>query len=221
MGEEPWRVLVSGEPGLDAIYRVDFLTREALEADLRTPLGRNTALVTFHPTTRELDDLDSQIEEFVSALGATDLRFIMTAPNADAGGLRILAALQAFTAAHPDRATFVPSLGHRRYLSLLKIVGLVIGNSSSGLVEAPSFNVPVVNIGTRQAGRPQAANVFQTGYSRSSIADGIARARAYAGPPPVNPFGDGHASARIHEFLRRVLETKTRDEVLRKKFVTR
>ena len=221
MGEEDWRVLVCGEPGLDYFVNAKLLGRAELEAFLGLDLGKPTALVTFHPVTRELSGLDHQMTELVAALEGADLQYVITFPNADPGHDLVRRRWVELAARRPERVRFFQSLGRLRYASLLAQASLMIGNSSSGLVEAPSFNLPVVNIGTRQQGRPQAANVFQTEHDRGAILAGIQRALAYDLPAVVNPFGDGHACPAIKDFILRALTERTREELLRKRFVDR
>jgi UDP-hydrolysing UDP-N-acetyl-D-glucosamine 2-epimerase len=150
MGEEPWRITVCGEPGLENFRRLAPIDREDLSRDLGLDLKRPTALVTFHPATLELDRLDAQIVALVEALQAarsrSGLQYVVTGPCADPGGAKIEAALTAF-AAQSDGVRFFKSLGERRYLSLLRHASMMIGNSSSALHEAPAVSLPAVNIG--------------------------------------------------------------------------
>ncbi len=218
MGEEPWRVEVSGEPGLDYLRNAELMSRDELEEYIGLDLTRPTALVTFHPVTRQAGGEVFQVDELIRALEQADLQYVITHPNADQGHHEITERLRRFAAADPAKRRMFISLGRRRYTSLLKQVRLMIGNSSSGLVESPSFNLPAVNIGDRQAGRPQAANVFQTGYREQDILAGIQKALAYEGETPVNPFGDGRACQRIKSHLKEALAQRSREELLRKRF---
>lgn len=219
MGEEAWRVEVSGEPGLDYLNHAELLSRETLEDYLGLDLSLPTGLITFHPVTREGSRDPGQIDELIKALEQAGLQYVITHPNADQGNREIADILRAFAAADTSRRRMYTSLGRLRYTSLLQYVRLMIGNSSSGLVESPSFNLPTVNVGDRQTGRPQAANVFQTNNTSRDILAGIEKALAYNGPKPKNPFGEGKACQRIKSHLKEALASYNRQELLRKRFI--
>jgi UDP-hydrolysing UDP-N-acetyl-D-glucosamine 2-epimerase len=206
MGEEPWRIHTVGAPGLDRIVGLDALPRETLARELDLSAQPPWLLVTFHPVTLEYRDTGAHIEELLAALEKTDGALVMTYPNADTSARQIVERLEEFSARHPRRCRLVRSLGERLYLSLLRQADLMVGNSSSGLIEAPSFGLPVVNVGARQRGRLRGANVIDVEPLRDDILRGIEagltpafRARARAAP---NPYGDGHAAPRIVDALR-------------------
>jgi UDP-hydrolysing UDP-N-acetyl-D-glucosamine 2-epimerase len=207
MGEEAWRVHTTGAPGLDRIRRLEPLSREALAAALGLPLDGPWLAVTYHPVTLEYQDTAAHVDELLAALETTRGALVFTYPNADTAGRLIAARLEAFAARTP-RARLAPSLGDRVYLSLLRHADAMVGNSSSGLIEAPSFGLPAVNIGSRQRGRLRGANVIDVGYDRDDIVKGIETAlspgfrEALAGLP--NPYGDGTAAPRIVRVLRQV-----------------
>ena len=200
MGEEPWRVVVTGAPGLDAIARLDPLPREELDRLTGLALDEPTLLVTYHPETLSIESADSDLEELLVGVEASRFQLLFTAPNADTYGRRILARIEEFVAGRRG-TTLVPSLGSRAYLSALQRVVAMVGNSSSGIIEAPSFGLPVVNVGERQGGRVRGANVIDVPAERERIAASIERATSsefrlsLAGM--ANPYGDGEASARI------------------------
>jgi UDP-hydrolysing UDP-N-acetyl-D-glucosamine 2-epimerase len=216
MGEEAWRVRVVGAPGLDELVDFTPLPRPELERRIGLTLDEPPLLVTFHPATLE-GDSKGQVRTLVDALAGAG-PVVMTAPNADPGSRDVLDVLRAF-AARSRNAVLVESLGHRAYFSLMSLAGAMVGNSSSGIIEAPSFQLPVVNIGTRQAGRERAANVIDVPVEAPAIRHAIARAldpafrRALAGL--VNPYGDGRAGQRIADTLPALL---VRPDVLRKRF---
>lgn len=223
MGEEDWRICVSGEPGLDNLFRQETMSSDELSTELGIDLSLPTALVTYHPVTLEVAQLDDQMVELTAALeDASDklgLQYVITYPNADAGSERIVKVWQRFAAGHPDRI-LVKSLGQRRYLSALRSMSMMIGNSSSGLVEAPSFQMPVVNIGSRQGGRLRGTNVIDTNYSRAKIFEAINRASSWdRSGHSINPYGDGHSSARVLGHLRYVFSKIGRERIIRKRFV--
>lgn len=205
MGEDPERVFNFGAPGLDHLHHTRLLTRDELTASLGLSLDLPTALVTYHPVTTEPLEADSQVAELLSALEARGgLQAIFTRANADAEGRLINERLEHFCRGQPQRFRLFDNLGSVRYLSCLKHLDLVVGNSSSGLTEAPSFARPVVNVGNRQRGRIMAPNVIQTGYDAGSIGRGIDTALSAAFREtlvgmknPYDRFGDGQVSERI------------------------
>ena len=208
MGEETWRIHAVGAPGLDRIATIEPLSREALASALDIPAAGPWLLVTFHPVTLEYRDTASHVDELLAALDKTDGTLIITYPNADTSGRLIIERLEEFAARHPGRCRLARSLGERLYLGILRHADVMVGNSSSGLIEAPSFGLPAVNIGARQRGRLRGANVLDVDPSREEILRGIemaqtpafrARARAAA-----NPYGDGRAAPRIVEVLRSI-----------------
>lgn len=208
MGEEPWRVTVAGAPGLDSLLAVELLDDDSLAREHGVRLRGPTLLVTFHPVTLEYSDAGAQVGELAAALDESGLDAVLTFPNVDTGSSAVLTALRALAAKHPERFTLVANLGTRAYATLLRRAVAMVGNSSSGIIEAPSFGQPVVNVGTRQQGRVRAANVVDVGNRREEIAAGIERAASPAFRATLaeleNPYGDGRASERIVARLRDV-----------------
>jgi UDP-hydrolysing UDP-N-acetyl-D-glucosamine 2-epimerase len=221
MGEEPWRVHCTGAPGLDRLAALATLSREALADRLGLPLRRPTLLVTFHPETLAYADVPEQVEELAAALEKTEGDVIVTFPGADTSAYAIITRLRALALARP-RTRLVESLGEDVYASLLREADAMVGNSSSAIIEAPSFGLPAVNIGDRQRGRLRGANVIDVGHGRDAIAAGIRRAldpafrRALSGRP--NPYGDGRAAPRIVRVLR---EVELGPRLVRKRFADR
>lgn len=206
LGEDPARVFLVGGLGVDAIRRIPLLERAALEASLGIALGTRNLLVTFHPVTLEPATAGRQLGELLAALNLLpETQLIFTMPNADTGSHVLIDMIERFVATHPNAAAFT-SLGHHRYLSLLQFVDGVVGNSSSGLTEAPSFRIGTVNIGDRQKGRLRAESVIDCEPDRQAIGRAIARLYApefrEACRTVRNPYGDGGASERIVEVLR-------------------
>ena len=208
MGEEAWRIHMVGGPGIDRIATTEALPRETLARELDLPTAGPWLLVTFHSVTLEYRDTASHVDELLAALEKTDGTLVITYPNADTAGRLIIGRLEEFAARHPGRCRLAQNLGERRYLSLLRHADVMIGNSSSGLIEAPSFGLPAVNIGARQRGRLRGSNVIDVEPARDEILRGIEtaqtpafRGRARAG---ANPYGDGRAAPRIVEVLRTV-----------------
>ena len=211
MGEEARRVRVVGSPGLENLLQAPPVDRVALGASIGIELRAPVVSVSFHPVTRPIageGTPEEQVDELLAALASVPATYVITFANADAGGRVINRRLSEFAAEHTN-AVAVPSLGVDRYIALLSLADAAVGNSSSGLIETPSFELPVVNIGTRQGGRPRAANVIDVPPTTSAIAHGLRRAldpTFRAGlRGVVNPYGDGQTSGRviaaIHEWL--------------------
>jgi len=222
MGESPDRVFNFGAPGLDQLYGPVQMTRQELEKELGLSLEEPIALVTYHPVTRDSGSTESQVRGLLGAIAASGLRAVFTMANADAQGALINSRLQTACAENPERFRWIPHLGHRRYLSCLKYFTVMIGNSSSGLTEAPSFRLPVVNIGDRQRGRVKAANVIDVPGSQAAILKGIRkaisprfRASLRRTRNPYDRFHDGRTSERIKDKLKRIPLT---GELLQKRF---
>jgi UDP-hydrolysing UDP-N-acetyl-D-glucosamine 2-epimerase len=207
MGEEPWRVHCVGAPGLDRLARLATLSRADLAARVGLPLRRPTLLVTFHPVTLEHADTVRHVDELAWALAAVAGDVVISYPGADTAHRAIVDRWTALAAARPGTA-LAPSLGEDVYCSLLREADAMVGNSSSGIIEAGSFALPVVNLGTRQQGRLRGANVIDVGHGRAEIAAGLTRAldpafrRGLAGMK--NLYGDGAAAPRIARVLREV-----------------
>lgn len=218
LGEHPDRVHLVGGLGVDAIRRIPLLDRDALEASLDFHFGVRNLLVTFHPVTLENQTVEQQMDELLAALDTLhDTQLIITLPNADNGGRAIIRRIEAFVASHPNARAY-PSLGQQRYLSCLRVVDAVVGNSSSGLAEAPSMGIGTINIGDRQRGRLRAASVIDCEPERQDILRAIQT--SYSAPfraslaQVTNPYGDGGASARIV----RELETVDLTNLVKKAF---
>jgi UDP-N-acetylglucosamine 2-epimerase (non-hydrolysing)/GDP/UDP-N,N'-diacetylbacillosamine 2-epimerase (hydrolysing) len=207
LGEAPNRIFEVGEPGLDVIRNLDYIAPAALAAELELDLTRPVVLATQHPVTTEAGAAAWQIGQVLAALEEAALQTVFTYPNSDAGGAEMIKVLESWRGRSFLR--IVPDLGSRKYLSLMRIAALIVGNSSSGIFEAPSFKVPAVNIGTRQHGRLRARNVVDVGYDKDSIAKGISYAlhdRDFrAGLSEcTNPYGDGDTAPRTVEILQRL-----------------
>jgi UDP-hydrolysing UDP-N-acetyl-D-glucosamine 2-epimerase len=203
LGEDPAAVCEVGSPGLDHLRRLPLLGRAALEQALGAPLGQRNLVITFHPVTLEAGEGLAQQEEMLAALenvpDGTTLWF--TRPNADTGGRELAQRLDTWVAGRANAHVYA-SLGQLRYLSLLSVCDAVVGNSSSGLYEAPSFRIPTINIGDRQRGRTAPASVIQCAPERAAIAAALATARTLDCSAVVNPYGDGQSAGRILDALR-------------------
>ena len=194
MGEQPNRVVVVGAPGLDGLAELVEMSRKQLFRRERFDAGRATALVVFHPVHQEAQDAGAQMIEVMEAVLSEGLQVLCLRPNADAGGAIIESALADYER-HPDVRVRV-HLPRNVYVSWMAAVDALIGNSSSGIIEAASLQVPVVNIGSRQMLRERNSNVVDVANERAAIREGIRRALSLRGPW-TNVYGDGHASGRI------------------------
>ena len=208
LGEQPDRVFMVGGLGVDTINRMQLLDREALEQLLDFALGDKSLLVTFHPVTLEEGTAADQMTELLAALAELhNTQLVFTMPNADTDGRVLIRMIEEFVALHP-RARACTSLGSLRYFSFMKHVDGVVGNSSSGLLEAPCFQKGTINIGDRQRGRLQAASVINCKPTRQSITTALAQlysADFQLGLGKVqNPYGVGGASDLIVATLKTV-----------------
>lgn len=213
MGEEDWRITVTGEPGLDNIHNNDIATPEEVKELFGIDLSLPTLLVTLHPSTLEPDiPLRAQYTPLLEALKQlTQHQILITAPGAEEGSEEMISAYQSFADRYPH-VIYIPHLGSRNYLSVLRHTAVVIGNSSSGLVEAPSLGIPCVNIGNRQKNRMAADTIIHCTYHRDDILKAIRSADTQAhhqacatSVNPYDPCKDGRNSLRvvesIHHFL--------------------
>lgn len=211
MGEEPGRVFSYGDVGVENIRTMDIMGKKELEESIGFSLDRPYACVTFHPPTMEGEGAVSQIRELLEALEAfPDMKFILTRANADAGGRKINEIMDSYAGKHENWKCF-PSLGIRRYLSALKYCEMVIGNSSSGIVEAPCFHIPTVNIGNRQKGRLQAESIINCPPVRKEIISAIKRVKSREfqeiAQKAANPYGSGDTSFHIVEEIKKYLKS--------------
>lgn len=200
LGENPQNVFNVGNPGLDYLHKTKFLTREELEQKLNLKFKEKIILFTYHPVTLENSTSEMQMNEILKALSALladqKTTVIMTKSNADSDSLVINKKLDEFAARH-DQAFAFESLGSEAYLSLLAVSAAVVGNSSSGLAEAPSFKVPTVNIGDRQKGRLSAKSVLNCEPVTADVVKAIQEAFVLDCRHVVNPYGDGHSAEKI------------------------
>lgn len=200
LGEERWRVHVVGNPSLDNVRDLRRMTASEFGAHAGLDAKAPFLLVTFHSTTLEMQDAGAQAEELLAALDALEMPALFTMPNADPGGHAVLDRIRQYVARHAN-AKLVENLGTEAYFNAMLLAAAMVGNSSSGIVEAASFKLPVVNIGNRQKGRPRTANVIDTGYRREEIRRAVRKALSPAFRRSLrklsNPFGDGRSAERI------------------------
>ena len=201
LGEQPDRVLIVGGLGADNISRLKLLDREALQQSLGFELGQKSLLVCFHPATLETNTAAQQMAELLAALAELrNTQLVFTMPNADTDGRVLIQLIEQFVAQHANTRAYT-SLGQLRYLSCMAHVDGVVGNSSSGLLEAPSFQKGTINIGDRQRGRLQAASVINCEPTRHSITAALVRLYSKEFQASLSkvrsPYGEGGASAAI------------------------
>lgn len=202
LGEDPARIFTVGSPGIDTILRTEPLPPAELERETGLDLGKRLLLVTFHPATLGRTPAAADLEELLAALAGLGDEFALaiTMPNADTEGRALARRLERFAATQRNARLF-PALGSRAYLSLMRHAAAVVGNSSSGLYEAPSLGTPTVDIGERQRGRLKAASVISCAAERGAIAAAIAEALRRGKAPVANPYGAGDSARRIVEIL--------------------
>ncbi|MEZ9057318.1 UDP-N-acetylglucosamine 2-epimerase [Vibrio pelagius] len=207
LGEAPERVQNVGAIGLDHLKRADFMSVAELAESLNFSLTKPFFLVTYHPVTLGDEAPEASFQALLDALEAfPEHQVILTYPNADDGGRRIIPMLEAYAASQPERVLAIPSLGQVRYLSAVKHATAVIGNSSSGIIEVPAFDVPTVDIGARQKGRLAAKSVLHCEANQADIERAIqsAVARDYKEPTEAiaNPYGQGNTSGKVIEMIK-------------------
>lgn len=202
-------IYTAGEPGLESFLRFDLMSREELAGNLELDIDKKWCLVTLHPETKiSIEENVAMAENLFHVMqGMEDVQFVISKANADYGGSQINAFMEQAVKQDTERFKLFTSLGQRRYLSFMKQAAGVIGNSSSGIVEAPVMGIPVVNIGDRQKGRHLCKNVIQCGRSFEEIKDAIAKMKSQ--PVIVDTYyGDGHASEIIIKKLKEWLKTR-------------
>ncbi len=204
MGEEPWRIHVVGAPGLDPIQNGKVTELKEIAAKYRLDSSKPVLLVLQHSIVTEAEDAASQIRQTLEAIEELKFQAVLIYPNADAGSRRMIKVIKEYEKCQFLR-TF-KSISHEDYLGLMRLTSVMVGNSSSGIIEAPSFGLPVVNIGTRQIGRQRAENVIDVGYDRDEIAKAVKKAlfdQEFREKVKhcKNPYGDGKAGKRIVKVL--------------------
>jgi len=207
LGETPSRVKNVGAIGLDHLSRSHFMTVDELSKSLSFPLIKPFLLVTYHPVTLADEEPESSFQELLDSLDEfPEYQIILTYPNADDGGRIIIPLLENYAKNDPERVLAIPSLGQKRYLSAVKLSSAVIGNSSSGIIEVPSFDVATINIGLRQKGRLSAKSVIHCKPYKKDIVkainDGINKIYKSNDEVVFNPYGQGDASSQIVNLLK-------------------
>ena len=202
LGENPATVFNFGTPGLDSIHELKLLPKEVLEKDLDFKFGDKSLLITFHPVTLEVNSGKKQLQELLKALDElSNTNLLFTKANADTGGREINQLIDDYVARNPSKAKAFTSLGQLKYLSAMQYVDGVVGNSSSGLIEAPTLGIGVINIGDRQRGRRKAASIIdcipEMDAIKSALSKLFSREYKHLSRSIENPYGNGKASKKI------------------------
>lgn len=215
LGEQPDRVFNVGALGVENVMKTDFMTKEELEQSLDFKLTGKCFLCTYHPVTLSDVSSETQIMNLLQALDDyKDYHIIFTYSNSDTSSQIIIQRIQEYVDQNKDRCMFIPSLGQRRYFSALKYMTAVLGNSSSGIIEVPSFGIPTLDIGDRQKGRMAADSVIHCGYSTEEIKDGLAEVLAYQSKPIENPY----YKEETCDAILKVIRTFPLEKIIQKRF---
>lgn len=209
LGENPEHIYNVGSPGLDHIKRLKLLSREELEKAIDFKLKAKNLLITFHPVTLDIQPAAEQFQELLNALDCfgDEVGLIFTNPNSDTEGRILIRMIDDYVATRPNAKAYT-SLGQLLYLSAIAHVDAVVGNSSSGLYEVPSFQKPTVNIGDRQKGRLQASSIINCPPVASDIVLAIKKAFVLDCSNTINPYGDGNTSVKILSKLKEISNPK-------------
>ena len=207
LGEEPWRVILSGAPSLDNLNDIKLLSKEELGLKYKIDLSQKPVLVTYHPVTKQINKTEYYIDELIKSLKLINDPIIITTPNADTSGRIMINKINDFVKTTKN-AWIIDNLGTQDYFSFMAQSAVMIGNSSSGIIEAPSFKLPVVNIGIRQEGRVRAVNVIDVETDSKSIFDGyqLAMSKEFQDITKkcINPYHNGNASEIILDHLNKI-----------------
>lgn len=219
LGEAPDRVMNYGAPGLDNIKKLKLLNRAAFEKAIKFSLGKMSFLITYHPVTLSTANPAQSFEELTNALDQfPEAKIVFTKANADTAGRTINYNIEKYVKQNPQRAKVFTSMGQLLYLSAIKNMDIVIGNSSSGITEGPSFRKPTVNIGQRQQGRLKADSIIDCAEKAETIVAAIKKGLSSEFKNVLknnkNPYGSGNASLKIKEYLKKA----SLENILMKKF---
>lgn len=207
LGEDPDRVFLIGGLGVDSIKKFKLLSKKELINSLEFKFGTKNLLVTYHPVTLEKDTSKKHFHELIKVLdGLNDTKIIFTAPNADTDGRIIMQMIDDFVLSHKDRSISFTSMGYLNYLSTLQFIDGIVGNSSSGLAEAPTFKIGTINIGDRQKGRLTADSVINCNPEKESISRALKTLYSKLFQVKLgkvkNPYGEGNATEKIMDILK-------------------
>lgn len=219
LGEQPERVFNVGALGVENIKKLPLMSKEEIEREIDFEIDGNTILVTYHPVTLGNRTAKEDIDDFIAALEERkDLRVIFTMPNSDTGGQFIVDAINGFVTRNADRAKAYKSLGVLRYLSVMKQVAAVVGNSSSGLLEVPSFGIPTLNIGDRQNGRIAAESVYNCEPDEESVLNGLDKVLSKEFRELASCIHNPYEKANTAEEIFKVISTYPIEQLNQKQF---
>lgn len=217
MGEEPWRIRTVGAPGLVGLTDLAYESRETLAGMFGLSADRPIATLLFHPVVQDAEVAGEQVGAILDAIDRHAMQLVALMPNADAGRTQISKRMAAFVAARPEIRVMCDHLSRSRYVSLLASADVVIGNSSSGIIETATFGTPTINVGDRQSGRERNANTVDVDVDPDSIDRAIGMALIRGRYPAANLYGDGKTDLRVATIL---AELDLTDPVLLKKSLT-
>ena len=219
LGEQPGRVFYTGAVGVENVKKISLMSKEEIEKEIDFKIDENTILVTYHPVTLGKRTAKDDIDDFIAALEERkDLRVIFTMPNSDTGSQFIVEAVYGFVDRNPDRAKAFKSLGVVRYLSVMKQVTAVVGNSSSGIVEVPSFGIPTLNIGDRQKGRIQADSTYNCLPDKDSVLKGLDKVLSKEFRELASKVHNPYEKANTAEEIFKVISTYPLEQLIQKHF---
>ena len=219
LGEQPDRVFYTGAVGVENVKGLPLMSKEEIEKEIDFKIDENTILVTYHPVTLGNRTAKDDIDDFISALEEhKDLRVIFTMPNSDTGSQFIVDAVNGFVERNPYRAKAFKSLGVVRYLSVMKQVAAVVGNSSSGIVEVPSFGIPTLNIGDRQKGRIQAESTYNCMPDKESVLNGLDKVLSKEFRELASKVHNPYEKANTAEEIFKVISTYPLEQLNQKHF---
>lgn len=214
LGEDPSRVFNVGAMGVENIKSLKLLSKKELEESIDFKLDKNFGLVTFHPVTLEHNSSIEQFKDLLKVLDSMkDMKFIITKANSDNEGRAINKLIDEYEMKNKDRVKVFTSMGYLRYLSAMKICSFVLGNSSSGIIEAPSFNVPTINVGDRQKGRIQCKSIIncipEVNSMKRAVELAVSKEFRESIKDLKSPYGDGGTSKKIYNIINTFLDTGT------------
>ena len=204
LGENPKHVFNVGAPGVELIKSLKLLSKQSIQEIIGIPFQKNNYLVTFHPETLGKNTPEMQIDSLLRVLEETNASIIFTKSNSDPGGMIINKKIEEFVLKNLEKSILFSSLGQLNYLSTMKYATAVVGNSSSGLIEAPSLSVPVINIGDRQKGRLQSDNVINCGNNESQIKEAFGKLESLKIQNKKSLFDGGNTSKKIIKIIRKL-----------------
>lgn len=219
LGENPAHVFNTGAIGVYNILHTPLMTREELESDLGITIPGNSVFVTFHPTTLDSIPPYIQCENLLNALDRRkDIKILFSYPNNDTGGNDIIQLIDRFVSNNADRSAVFPSLGARRYLSVLRCVSAVVGNSSSGIIEVPSMHIPTLNIGIRQKGRQRAESVIDCGVTFEEISEGLEKVLSEESISSARTCNNPYEQAETLDKIVEITATYPLENIIQKPF---